>query len=78
MDAVGLGDLDVHEPRVGERPLEFPARERTGDAARPLRHVGAGRLVHVVVGDHVGDGEAAAGPQDAAASRSTQACRPRG
>ena len=32
---------------------------------RPLLHVGAGGVVHVGVGDHVGDGEAAAGAQDA-------------
>jgi hypothetical protein len=28
-------------------------------------HVGAGGVVHIVVGDHVGDGEAPAGGQDA-------------
>ena len=39
--------------------------EGTGDAAGPLGHVGARRLVHVVIGDDVGDGEASAGAQDA-------------
>ena len=54
-----------HEPGVRQRLLELGARERAGDAARPLRHVGARGLVHVVVGDDVGDREAAAGAQHA-------------
>ena len=53
MDAVGLGDLDVFEAGGGQRLLELTARQRPGDAARPLGHVGAGRVVHVLVGDHV-------------------------
>ena len=44
-------------------PLELAAGQRAGDAAGPLLHVGAGGVVHVLVGDHVGDGEAAARPQ---------------
>ena len=53
------------EPGVGERLLELGAGERAGDAAGPLLHVRAGGLVHVGVGDHVGDGEAPARPQHA-------------
>ena len=60
VDAVGLGDLDVDEPGRGERLLELGAGERAGDAAGPLLHVGACRVVHVLVGDHVGHGEAPA------------------
>ena len=63
--AVGLADLDVDEAGGAQRRLELLARQRAGDAAGPLGHVGAGRLVHVGVGDHVGDGEAPAGAQDA-------------
>ena len=37
--------------------------QRPGDAAGPLLHVSARRLVHVRVGDDVADGEPAAGPQ---------------
>ena len=48
-----------------QRVRELVAGERAGDAAGPLLHVGAGGVVHVGVGDHVGDGEAAAGAQHA-------------
>ena len=51
-------------PAASERLLELAPGQRPGDAAGPLRHVGPGRLVHVLVGDHVGDGEAPAGLQD--------------
>ena len=51
--------------RAGARARWRGARERAGDAAGPLAHVRARRLVHVLVGDHVGDGEAAAGAQHA-------------
>ena len=62
---MGLADLDVGQAGVRERLLELVARERARDAAGPLLHVGAGGLVHVGVGDHVGDREAATGPQHA-------------
>ena len=65
VDAVRLADLDVDEPGVGQRGAELGLGQRAGDAAGPLRHVGAGGLVHALVGDHVGDGEAAAGAQHA-------------
>jgi hypothetical protein len=51
MDAVRVTDLDVDEPGVGERALEFGAREGAGDAARPGRHVGARR--HRASGAHL-------------------------
>ena len=51
-------------PASASACVELCAGERPGDAAGPLLHVGAGRVVHVLVGDHVGDGEASAGPQD--------------
>ena len=63
--AVGLVDLDVGEPGGGERVLELGACERAGDAAGPLLHVRARRLVHVGIGDHVGHCEAATRTQDA-------------
>jgi hypothetical protein len=43
----------------GERVGVLRASQRAGDAAGPLLHVGAGGVVHVVIGDDVGDGEAA-------------------
>ena len=65
MDAVGLGDLDLGQSGGGEGVRELVAGKGAGDAAGPCGHVGAGGLVHVVVGDDIGDGEAAAGAQDA-------------
>jgi hypothetical protein len=49
----------------GELSPEVVPGEGAGDAAGPLLHIAAGLVVHVRIGDHVGDGEAAAGPQDA-------------
>jgi hypothetical protein len=67
MDAVGLVDRDVDEAGRGERALELRARERSGDATRPVRRVGPCRVVHVAVAQH--DGPAASAPQpDRAAS----------
>ena len=63
MDAMRLLDLDVLEAGGGEMPLELVAGEGAGDATRPVLHVATGRLVHVGVGDHVGDGEPPAGPE---------------
>ena len=72
-------DLDVVEPGGREAGRELLARQRAGDAAGPLRHVGAGRVVHVRVGDDVGDGEAPAGAQHARGlARGPAACRRRG
>jgi hypothetical protein len=62
---VGLADLDVDQPGVVQRALELGAGQRAGDAAGPLLHVGARGVVHLRVGDHIGDGEPAAGAQDA-------------
>jgi len=64
-NAVGLCDLDVREPRVGEVAHVFVVGKRAGDAADELRDVGAGGIVHGRVGDDVGDGEAPAGAQHA-------------
>src|SRR4051794_17084324 len=64
VDAVGGPDLDVDETRGAERVGELPFGERAGDAAGPLHHVRARGVVHVGVGDDVGDREAAAGAQD--------------
>ena len=47
-------------PAASSASLELAPGQRAGDAARPLRHVGARRLVHVLIGDHVRDGEAPA------------------
>ena len=51
-------------PAVRALP-ELGFGECSGDTAGPGRHVRARLLVHVGVGDHVGDGEPAAGPQHA-------------
>jgi len=50
--AVGLVYLDIGQARVGEQTGELSLGERPGDAAGPLLHVDAGRVVHVLVGDH--------------------------
>src|SRR5205807_322409 len=70
VDAVGLCDLDVGESGRGERSLELLTGEGACDAACPLPHVAPRRLVHVGVGDHVGDGEPAAGPRSSTVSPS--------
>ena len=57
-------DLDVGEPGGGQPCANSVARQRAGDAAGVGRHVGAGGLVHVRVGDDVRDREAAARAQD--------------
>jgi hypothetical protein len=64
VDAVGFADLDVAQSGGGQRALVL-AGQGASDAAGPLLHVGAGRVVHVVVGNDVGDGEASAGSEDA-------------
>lgn len=46
----------------GERIPVVVLGQRSGDAAGPVGHVGAGGDVRVGVGHHVGDGETAAGP----------------
>ena len=61
---VGLADFDVLEPRRLPA-LELVAGQGAPDAPGPCLHVGARRLVHIRVGDDVGDGEPAAGPQNA-------------
>src|SRR3954447_21170918 len=63
--AVGRADLDVDQAGGGERRAELVLGERAGDAAGPLRHGGLGGVVHVRVGDDVGDGEPAVGLQHA-------------
>ncbi len=79
MDAVGLAYLDVDQAGVRERLAELPVGERSGDAAGACLHVGAGRVVHVLVGDHVGDREASAGAQDPRdLAQHLAACRRRG
>ena len=65
MHAVGGPDLDVRQAGGGEGVGELLLGEGAGDAAGPLDHVGAGGLVHVGVGDDVGDGEPAVGLEDA-------------
>ena len=65
VDAVRLVDLDVGQAGGREGILELVSRQRTGDAARPFLHIHTGGLVHVRVGDHVGDREASAGLQHA-------------
>src|ERR1700733_4462565 len=62
--AMRLLDLDLDQARIGEHAFELGARERAGDAAGPRRNVGAGGRVEVVVGDHIGDGNAASGAED--------------
>src|SRR6516162_3245636 len=65
VDSVGLTYFDAAEPGVRERLLELLAGQRSGYAACPLPHIGASFLVHVLVGDHVGDREAPTPTQDA-------------
>ena len=62
---MSLPDLNVLESGDGERAPEFALAQRAGDAAGPGGHVRARAVVHVGVGDHVRDGEPAAGPQHA-------------
>jgi hypothetical protein len=57
MDAVSLTYLNIGQPSILERLGELPVGERPGDAARVCPHIGAGRVVHALVGDHIGDGE---------------------
>ena len=55
--------LKIDQTGSLERSTELLLGERAGDAPRPRGHVRAGRVVHVGVGDHVRDGEPAAGAQ---------------
>ena len=63
VDAVGLVDVDVDKPRSSEGLKELGAGEGAGDTTGPLLHVGSGFVVHVWVGDDVGDGESAPRPE---------------
>src|SRR5437763_1819345 len=58
VDAVRLPDLDLLQAGGRQRLLELAPGECAGDAAGELPYVVAGRLVHLLVGDHVADGEA--------------------
>ena len=69
-------DLDVLESRGAQLALELVGGQGAGDAAGPLLHVGPGGLVHVGVGDDVGDGEAPAGRSTRAASAKTAGLSP--
>src|SRR5436190_1627360 len=60
-----LADLHVLEAGREQLALELLASEGTGDAARPLRHVAACRLIHVRVGQDVADRKSSAGPKHA-------------
>ena len=72
-------DVDVGQAGGGERGDELVAGERAGDAAGVGGHVGLRGRVHVGVGDHVGDGEAPAGLEDARGlARAPAPCRRRG
>jgi hypothetical protein len=58
VNAVSLTDLNIGQPSVSECSSELSAGERSGNAAGVCLHVGAGGLVHALVGNHVRDGEA--------------------
>src|SRR5438876_7369253 len=60
VDAMGLADLDVSEAGLGKCGAEILASKRAGYASCPRCHVRPGLLIHVRVGDHVGNGEAPA------------------
>src|ERR1700691_2087093 len=62
VDAMGLAYLDIDQAGICERLRELSVGERSGDAARVCPHVRAGCVVHVLIGDHVGDREAPAWP----------------
>lgn len=64
MDSVGLCDLDVDEAGCGESGAVLLVSERSGDAAGPARDVFACGVVHVLLGDDVGDGNAPTGAKD--------------
>ena len=58
-------DADVLEARRGELACIFRILERAGDAARPEQNLLADLLRHLAARDDIGDGETAAGLQDA-------------
>src|SRR5215207_5569655 len=60
-----LVDLDLVESGGGQLPPELLGGEGTSYAAGPLLHVSASVVVHVGVGDDVGDGEATTWSQNA-------------
>src|SRR4051794_17375850 len=64
VDSMCLADLDSLEPRSLERLLELATGQRSRDATGPCGHVAACALVHVLVRDHVGYGEASTGSED--------------
>src|SRR5271170_2798191 len=61
--AVSLAYVNVGQPGVRECLCELLLGECPGDTAGVCLHVGARCVVHVLVGDHVGDGEASARAQ---------------
>src|SRR4051794_34858484 len=63
VDAVAHPYLDVVETGGGQHRAELPFGEGAGDAAGVGGQVRARVLVHVGVGDDVGDGEPTAGAQ---------------
>jgi hypothetical protein len=62
VDSVGGLDFDLLKAGGAERAAKLGFGQGTRDAAGPCGHVGASGLVHVGVGDHVGDSEAPARP----------------
>jgi hypothetical protein len=62
--AVSLAQLDLLEAGRGQPDAELALGKGARDSARPLLHVASRGLVHLGVGDDVGDRKAPAGAQD--------------
>src|SRR5919106_2386535 len=60
LHTVGLSSLHALEAGGLELTSKLPLGERPRDAAGPLGHIASCRLVHIGIGDDVGDREAAA------------------
>ena len=78
VNAVRLANLDLLEPGVLERGAELGLGQRASDAARPRRHVRAGVIVDVGVGDHIGHGKPPARRRTRNASWMTRGLSPEG
>src|SRR5262245_59368902 len=63
VEAAGRANLDVLEAGGGQLALELIPSQGAGDAPGPVVHIESRVLIHVGIGDDVGDREAATGPK---------------
>jgi len=78
VNAVRLANLDLLEAGVFQRGAKLAFGQRSGDAARQRRHVRAGVIVDVGVGDHIGHGKPPARRRTRNASWMTRGLSPEG